>query len=190
MLVSIWAYGAYQAGRFFDFLRSFYWKSLLRKRHGDIGRNLLVKKGVSFSLAPDSSILIGSNVTIAEGARIFVGKSGRLVLNDHVFVGADTTLIANASLIIGEGTQIAHRVTIIDTDHQHKIFDQPLRNQGSISREIRVGEECWIGAHAILLKGVTLGNRVVVGAGSVVTKTFADLAVVGGCPAKLIQRND
>lgn len=83
---------------------------------------------------------------------------------------------------IGSNTMFSAGVKIISANHDlasglcQWIKENP----------IIIGENCWIGANAIILPGVTLGKHCIVGAGAVVTKSFTDYSVVGGVPAKLI----
>ena len=90
-----------------------------------------------------------------------------------------------ADISIGRGTYIAPNVGIITTNHQ----------QGSLAvhaagEDVRIGNECWIGMNAVILPGVILGPHTVVGAGAVVTKSFADgHCVLAGVPARVVSKN-
>lgn len=90
----------------------------------------------------------------------------------------------NAKIIIGKGTQIAYGVGLITENHDvHNIAKHQL------GEDIRIGKNCWIGMNAVLLPGTTLGDHTVVGAGSVVTKSFPDgYVVIAGNPAKLLRK--
>lgn len=69
---------------------------------------------------------------------------------------------------------------------QQNVLKQP--SEETVSKgPIRIGHDVWIGAQSIILSGVTIGNGVIVGAGSVVTKDIPDFAIVGGNPAKVIR---
>lgn len=86
-------------------------------------------------------------------------------------------------LSIGKGTYIAPNVGIITENHD---LLEPEKRAGA--KSVQIGEKCWIGMNAMLLPGVTLGKHVVVGAGSVVTKSFPDgFCVIAGNPAKIIK---
>ncbi len=87
---------------------------------------------------------------------------------------------------IGSYTQIGPNVGIISTNHD------PEENQKhSEHQEVTIGEYCWIGMNAVILPGVSLGDFTVVGAGSVVTKSFPEgYCVIGGNPAKIIRKTD
>lgn len=84
---------------------------------------------------------------------------------------------------IGEGTIISLNVGIISSNHDIDDFDKHVDTS-----PIKIGKKCWIGMNAIILPGVVLGDRTIVGAGSVVTKSFADgHCVIAGNPAKIIR---
>ncbi len=67
--------------------------------------------------------------------------------------------------------------------------DPQLRRNGAmgIGKSVNLGDDLWVGGGAIICPGVTLGNNVIVAAGSVVTKSFGDNVVVGGNPARVIR---
>ncbi len=83
---------------------------------------------------------------------------------------------------IGKNVRIGPSVKIISANHDILNFNAHILNSPII-----IGDNCWIGAGAIILPGVHLGNHVIVGAGSVVTKTFPDNCMIGGNPAKIIK---
>jgi hypothetical protein len=89
----------------------------------------------------------------------------------------------DATIQIGKGTYIAPNVGIITADHDLEDLDahQP-------GKPVVIGEKCWIGMNAVILPGVVLGDRTVVGAGAVVTKSFPEgRCVLGGVPARKIR---
>ena len=83
---------------------------------------------------------------------------------------------------IGEDTIFAPGVRIISADHSELDLHDYVRDE-----PIRIGKRCWIGANAVVLPGVELGDRVIVGAGAVVTKSFPGGCVIAGVPAKVIR---
>ncbi len=111
-------------------------------------------------------------------ARIVIGP--RTYLNRHTFIDASELVEIGADTMIGPGCYI--------TDHDHA-YD-PTGTPGSqplVSAPTRIGARCWLGAHVVVLKGVTIGEGTVVGAGSVVTKSLPSQAVAVGNPARVIK---
>jgi acetyltransferase-like isoleucine patch superfamily enzyme len=87
-------------------------------------------------------------------------------------------------ITIGYGSYIAPNVGIITANHDPQNLDAHLAG-----KDVVLGERCWIGMNAVLLPGVALGGRTIVGAGSVVTKSFPDgNCVIAGNPARLIRK--
>lgn len=90
----------------------------------------------------------------------------------------------NGRISIGRGTWIAQGVGIITENHDPMNLEKHLP-----SKDVSIGEDCWIGMNAVILPGVSLGNRTIVGAGSVVTKSFEEgYCVIAGVPARIIRR--
>ncbi|WP_306796757.1 acyltransferase [Rhodopirellula halodulae] len=85
---------------------------------------------------------------------------------------------------IGDGTIFAPNVVIVSANHVIG-----ATHQWTMQPPISIGKRCWIGANAVVLPGVCLGDNVVVGAGAVVTRSFPENSVVAGVPAKLVSRN-
>lgn len=89
-----------------------------------------------------------------------------------------------AKIIIGKGTYIAPNVGIITANHDPCNLDEHLDG-----KDVVIGENCWIGMNSVILPGVVLGSRTIVGAGSVVTKSFPDgNCIIAGVPAKIIKK--
>jgi len=99
----------------------------------------------------------------------------------HIFHTFGTYYQAiNGKIVIGRGTWIAPNVGIITTNHN--LYDLEKHDSG---KDVILGENCWIGMNSIILPGVVLGSRTIVGAGSVVTKSFPEgNCVIAGSPAK------
>jgi acetyltransferase-like isoleucine patch superfamily enzyme len=110
---------------------------------------------------------ISGNIKIAEGVWISFAVSGGCYMQG--FNGIE----------IGDGTIFAPGVKIISANH-----DKNNLNKFAYSAPIRIGSNCWIGANAVILPGVEIGDNVIIGAGSVVTKNIPSNCTVKGVPAK------
>ena len=138
-----------------------------------LGKNVsLCNSGMANPLAEHGRCRLA---TVAPGAQIFI--------HDHV--GMSSCLIACANKVeIGEGTIIGGGALIIDTDFHPRLADGNWgTDPRSVSKPIVIGKKCFIGARAIILKGVRIGDGSVVGAGSVVTKDVSAGTIVAGNPA-------
>ncbi len=126
-----------------------------------------------------SSMKIGSTTIINTGARLY-NPSG-IELGEDCVIGEGIVLDGRAPLKIGNHVDIASEVMIYNSEHD--INDPTFK---AISGPVSIGDYVFIGPRAIILPGVTIGDRAVVGAGAVVTKDVPAGAIVGGVPAKVI----
>lgn len=91
-------------------------------------------------------------------------------------------------LEIGDMVMMGPDVMILGGGHNNGRTDIPMIDQGvPNSAETIIGSDVWIGARAIIMPGVKIGNGVIIGAGAVVTKDVPNFAVVGGVPARIIK---
>lgn len=89
---------------------------------------------------------------------------------------------------IGDYTLLANDVSILGGDHYYRQSDIPMVFNGRAGvRPTTIGRDCWIGAHSIIMAGVTIGDGAIVAAGAVVTKDVEPYAIVGGVPAHKIR---
>lgn len=134
------------------------------------GENVRFAKG--FSAIGYENIEIGNNVTF--------GINGRFVTS-------------RAKIKIGNYVMFGPNVTVITGDHRIDKMDVPMMSltdsdkNSEDDQDVIIEGDNWIGANAIILKGVRVGEEAVIAAGSVVTKNVPPLAVVGGVPAKVIK---
>jgi acetyltransferase-like isoleucine patch superfamily enzyme len=82
---------------------------------------------------------------------------------------------------------IGEYVSIHDNNHCTSHPDRPLARQGFSSQPIRIGRNCWIGTHSVLVKGCSLEEGCIVGAGAVVTKAFPPGTTIVGVPGKPVR---
>ena len=108
---------------------------------------------------------------------------GRIEIGDSVFVNYGTSISAHKLVRIGDGSQLGSYVCLMDNDY-HSVED---RAKAGVSKPIILGRNVWLGVRVIVLKGVTIGDNAVIGAGSVVTHDIPANAVAAGVPARVVR---
>lgn len=104
-------------------------------------------------------------------------------LGKNVFINSGCCFQDHAGIEIGDGTLIGHQVVIATINHAQ----DPLSRADMFPKPVKIGKNVWIGAHATILPGVTIGDNAIIAAGAVVTKDVENNVVVGGVPAKKIK---
>jgi maltose O-acetyltransferase len=135
------------------------------------------------SLLQDLLGQIGENVTIWTPFNCIYGEN--IYIGNDVFFNLNCMIIDNNRVEIGDHVMFGPGIQIYTAAHP---LDAESRNQGwEITKPITIGNSVWIGGSAILLPGVKIGERSVIGAGAVVTKDVPPEVVVAGNPARIIQ---
>ena len=114
----------------------------------------------------------------ARAGRIEIGANARFNRNVHLNASVSGTIMIGNDCIIGPN------VVFRTANHNFQSRKSIIRNQGHNSIDIKIGADVWVGAGAIILPGVTLGEGCVIAAGAVVTKSFEPFRVIAGVPAK------
>jgi len=147
-----------------------------------------VGKDVTFDdlcevLSPDK-IEIGSHVRFYRGVSLSPGGT-------HIDIGPQTHFapycVLYGPLTIGSHCAVAAHVVFASVGHGYSRTDIPMVEQPSTKNEIVLENDVWIGANAVVIGGVTIGEGSIVGAGAVVTKDVPPYSVVGGVPARIIR---
>ena len=114
-----------------------------------------------------------------------IQESFNLTLGDWVFVNSGCCFDLAAPITIGAGAQLAYQVMLVTGDHE---FGPPHNRAGlHCAKPIEIGAGAWIGARAILLPGVKIGDGSVVAAGAVVTKDVPPNVLAAGVPARVLR---
>jgi acetyltransferase-like isoleucine patch superfamily enzyme len=151
-----------------------------RKVRVSMGKNVIVKGGSSVKFLGYASF--GNNTFISSrGGEIIFGRD--FFGNQDVIYNCDN----GGRLEFGHDCLVGPRSIFRTSNHNFASNEKLIREQGHISKNIKVGDDVWIGANVIVLPGVLIGSHAVIGAGSVVTKDIPDFAIAVGNPAKVIK---
>ena len=144
------------------------------------------------------NIRIGNKVYCRGLLRCGARGKGRILIGDEVYIGDDTIISAENCVEIGNLTMISHGVSIFDStghpvdpylrekDWRVVLREIPGPRPELSSAPVRIGSRVWIGFNSIIMRGVTIGDNAVVGAGSVVLHDVEANIVVAGNPARLV----
>ena len=124
-------------------------------------------------------VKIGGGSTLHTGVRVYDPRN--ITVGEGTIVGRGVFIDGRDKVSIGNHTSIASEVMIYSSEH-----DLAAPDFRAISEPVKIGDYVFIGPRAIILPGITIGNRAVVGAGAVVTKDVREGEIVGGVPAKVI----
>ena len=144
---------------------------------------------------------------VGKGSEIYILKNGkidctdRIIVDDQVMLFAKgeikigkqfginrySRIVAHERIEIGDFVTIGQMVSILDHDHQYVSDGKNLKLDGYKTAPIKIGNNIWIGDKCTILKGVTIGDNVVVGAHTLVHKDVPSGVVIGGNPYKILK---
>ena len=156
-----------------------------------IGKNVLIDDFASLDVrGGKAGITIEDFVTIGRFSTI-AAKHGTIKLSAGVNIGSYCRIATNSKVEIGESTLVAAYAYIGPGNHTQSDDDRPLIEQPmDIKGGVKIGAHSWIGSRATILDGVTIGERAIVGAHSLVKEDVPDGAIVAGTPAKIIGKTE
>ena len=128
-----------------------------------------------FQIDSKGSLIVGSNV-ICRNFENFHVSSGKLILHDGVFINNSCSFNCMERIEIGAGTMMGEGVRFYDHDHVYTA--EKIEKWQWTTAPIKVGKDCWIGSNVTILKGVTIGDNTIIGAGCIVRKDIPANSVV------------
>lgn len=142
--------------------KTFYFKMIER-----ISPNVVIEK------EKKAKLIFGNKVRIHSGSKLKVRENGTVIIGDNVSFNYNCMLFCRKEIIIENGVEFGPNVLIYDHDHDYKI-QGGLKEGKFIEESIRIGENTWIGANTLILRGSEIGKNCVIGAGSVVKGRIPD----------------
>lgn len=179
-----------------------YWRAKLRRKafclmgHGAV----LHRDGKVLNNQPDNSAITMGDYTHVRGELFTFGHGGNIFIGDYCYIGEGTKIWSAASVTLGDHVLIAHGCSIMDSlTHPMDVMARRQHYRDIIGighpceidlgeKPVRIEDDVWVGTGAIIQRGVTIGTRAIVSAGSVVREDVPPDTLVAGNPAKPIRK--
>jgi acetyltransferase-like isoleucine patch superfamily enzyme len=129
-------------------------------------------------------IRIHARASIRNAENIFLGDNVRITMDCCIWAEKNSKIVMGDNVLIGPGAKI------FTGNHGTRRNGIPMVFQERTEKDIQIGNDVWVGANSVIVSGVTIGDGVIVAAGSVVTKNVSPYSIVGGVPAKIIKMRE
>jgi acetyltransferase-like isoleucine patch superfamily enzyme len=192
------------------FVRGLWWRLWLKKTSGliligkqvairnpqyiTIGANFVAEDYCEIQGLSQQGVSFGKQVTLGRFSMIRPsGYYGReigvgLKIGDNSNIGAYCYLGCGGGIEIGSHVMMSPRVSLHSENHNFERLDLSMKDQGVTRSPIVIEDDCWLASGSVILSGVRIGQGSIVAAGAVVTKDVPPYSIVGGVPAKIIDR--
>ena len=131
---------------------------------------------------------LGAHVLFEPGVWLTAEAPGRIRIGEGTFLNLGVQVAAMDLVEIGAHCMFANGCFVSDANHRFDDPDRPVPWQGFSSKgPTRVGDNVWCGANVVITSGVTVGERCVIGANSVVTTDLPPRVIAAGAPARVIR---
>lgn len=147
-----------------------------------------ISLGTKINILPGGRVSIGKRVRIAKNSIISVLPGAKLEINDDSLLGHGITIYCAKLIKIGKNCRIAHNCSIIDHDYyvSSKTIHVPWSKKKKIAKPILIADNVWMGAHVVILKGVSIGKNCIIGASALVSVSIKEnLKAYSSTAAKL-----
>lgn len=160
---------------------------LLAPLYQERGRESKIYWSVRMDTPPYRFFSLGHN-SVIESYSCINNAVGDVIIGNHTRIGIHNTIIGPVT--IGDHVNLAQGITVTALNHNFSDTTKRIDEQSISTKHVTIEDDVWIGANAVILPGVTIGQHAVVAAGAVVTTDVPANTVVGGVPARIIKRID
>ncbi len=149
------------------------------------GKHSVIHRSARMDTPPYRIFSLG-DYSVIESFACINNAVGDVMIGDHTRIGLHNTIIGPVE--IGSHVNLAQGITVTALNHNFDDTQKLIDEQGVSTIPVTIEDDVWIGANAVILPGVTIGNHCVVAAGAVVTKDVPPHSLVAGVPAKVIKQ--
>jgi len=139
----------------------------------------------------EGRLVVGAGALFEPNVWITAPGQARVRIGKGTFLNMGVMIASEQLVEIGEHCMLANGCFVSDASHRYDDPERPITWQGFESKgATRIGDNCWLGANAVVTSGVTIGERCVIGANSVVTRDIEPFSLAAGAPAKVLRKID
>ncbi|MCR5470685.1 MAG: acyltransferase [Prevotella sp.] len=149
------------------------------------GKHSVVHSSVRMDTPPYRKFSLG-DYSVIESFACINNAVGDVIIGNYTRIGLHNTIIGPVT--IGHHVNLAQGITVTALNHKFKNPDIRIDEQGVSTKPVVIGNDIWVGANAVILPGVTIGDHSVIAAGAIVTKDAPPHSLVAGVPAKIIKQ--
>lgn len=149
------------------------------------GKHSVIHRSARMDTPPYRQFSLGDH-SVVESYACINNAVGDVIIGDYTRIGLHNTIIGPVT--IGSHVNLAQGITVTALNHNFSDTNKRIDEQGVSTSTVAIEDDVWIGANAVILPGVTIGNHCVVAAGAVVTKDVPPHSLVAGIPAKVIKQ--
>lgn len=149
------------------------------------GKHSVIHRSARMDTPPYRIFSLG-DYSVIESFACINNAVGDVMIGDHTRIGLHNTIIGPVE--IGSHVNLAQGITVTALNHNFDDTQKRIDEQGVSTNPVTIEDDVWVGANAVILPGVTIGNHCVVAAGAVVTKDVPPHSLVAGVPAKVIKK--
>ena len=136
----------------------------------------------------EGRLTIGEGTLLEPGCWLTLAPGARIEIGAGCFLNRNTMIAAHERVSIGDHTMFANGCFVGDADHRFDDRDKPITHQGFTAKgPVEIGSNCWFGVNCAVTSGVSVGDRCVVGANSVVNSDLPAATIAAGAPARVIK---
>ncbi len=148
------------------------------------GKHSVIHRSARMDTPPYRIFSLG-DYSVIESFACINNAVGDVMIGNHTRIGLHNTIIGPVE--IGSHVNLAQGITVTALNHNFDDTQKRIDEQGVSTIPVTIEDDVWVGANAVILPGVTIGNHCVVAAGAVVTKDVPPHSLVAGVPAKVIK---
>ena len=149
------------------------------------GKHSVIHRSARMDTPPYRLFSLG-DYSVVESFACINNAVGDVIIGNHTRIGLHNTIIGPVK--IGNNVNLAQGITVTALNHNFSDSNKRIDEQGVSTKPVTIEDDVWIGANAVVLPGITIGNHCVVAAGAVVTKDVPPHSLVAGVPAKVIKQ--